>query len=63
MTIYDMMDACMMVDCQEFSVYDIDAGDVVWSGVLEDCPYADEEVATWDLDSKGRLFINIWKEN
>ena len=62
MTIADMMEACMMVDCQEFSVYDFEINDVVWEGVLDDCPYADAEFATWDLDSKGKLYFNVWKE-
>ena len=63
MTIRDMMEACMMVDCQEFSVYDLDSGSVIWEGVLDDCPYADAEFATWDLDTKGKLCFNVSKED
>lgn len=40
-------------------MYDICTGDVVWSGVLDDCPYRDEELLSWDIDSNGALYMNI----
>lgn len=63
MMIRDMMEACMMVDCQEFSVYDLDSGSVIWEGVLDDCPYAYAEIATWDIDNDGCLYFNVSKED
>ena len=60
MTIYDYMDACSTPEIQEFYVYNLTTGAVVWSGTIEDdCPYECADVLTWDIDTDGKLYFNI----
>ena len=59
MTIRDFMDWCMDPEAQEFNIYDLDTGEVVFVGTVEDCPDLDTEFMTWDIGTNGELYFNV----
>lgn len=48
-TVYDFMDLCIN-DEQPFSLYDMTAEEVVWTGVKEDLPEEYEYLQVWGFD-------------
>ena len=66
MTVKEFMEYSIDVDWQEFTLYDIEKGEEVFTGNIDECPnnYIEAEVCTFDTinESSPRLTLNVTLE-
>jgi hypothetical protein len=66
MTVEDFMEYSIDESWQTFTLYDVDKGEEVFTGNIDDCPdkYLEAEVCTFDLIDKvsPRLTLNVTLE-
>ena len=66
MTVNDFMAYSIDVDFQKFTLYDVDKGEEVFTGNIDECPtdYLGAEVCTFDVIDKDspRLTLNVTLE-
>jgi hypothetical protein len=66
MTVENFMEYSIDVSWQKFTLYDVDKGEEVFTGNIEECPdeYLEAEVCTFDVIDKDspRLTLNVTLE-
>jgi hypothetical protein len=66
MTVENFMEYSIDVSWQKFTLYDVDKGEEVFTGNIEECPdeYLGAEVCTFDVIDKDspRLTLNVTLE-
>jgi hypothetical protein len=66
MTVEDFMEYSIEESYQKFTLYDVDKGEEVFTGSIEECPdeYLGAEVCTFDIIDKDspRLTLNVTLE-
>ena len=67
MTVEDFMEYSIEESFQKFTLYDVDKGEEVFTGYIDDCPdnYLEAEVCTFDVIDKNspRLTLNVTLED
>lgn len=63
MTVTDFMEYSIEESYQKFTLYDVDKGEEVFTGNIDECPdeYLEAEVSTFDVIDKDspRLTLNV----
>ena len=63
MTVRDFMEYSIEVDWQKFTLYDVDEGEEIFTGNIDECPdeYLEAEVCTFDVISEDSpcLTLNV----
>ena len=66
MTVEDFMEYSIEESFQKFTLYDVDKGEEVFTGTIDECPdkYFEAEVCTFDVIDKDspRLTLNVTLE-
>lgn len=66
MTVEDFMEYSIEADWQKFTLYDVDTGDKVFTGTIDECPYTyfEAEVCSFDVidENSPRLTLNVTLE-
>ena len=66
MTVEDFMEYSIEEDFQTFTLYDVDKGEEVFTGTIDECPdtYIRAEVCTFDVidEHSPRLTLNVTRE-
>lgn len=66
MTVEDFMEYSIEKDWQKFTLYDVDKGEEIFTGVIDECPdkYFEAEVCSFDVIDKDspRLTLNVTLE-
>lgn len=67
MTVEDFMEYSIDESWQKFTLYDVDKGEEVFTGTIDECPdkYFEAEVCTFDIIDKDspRLTLNVTLED
>ena len=67
MTVEDFMEYSIDESFQKFTLYDVDKGEEVFTGNIDECPdeYLEAEVCTFDVIDKDspRLTLNVTLED
>ena len=67
MTVEDFMEYSIDESFQKFTLYDVDKGEEVFTGYIDDCPdnYLEAEVCTFDVIDKNssKLTLNVTLED
>ena len=67
MTVEDFMEYSIEDNWQMFTLYDVDKGEEVFTGYIDDCPdnYLEAEVCTFDVIDKNspKLTLNVTLED
>ena len=67
MTVEDFMEYSIDESFQKFTLYDVDKGEEVFTGNIDECPdeYLEAEVCTFDIIDKDspRLTLNVTLED
>lgn len=63
MTVEDFMEYSIEVGYQQFTLYDVDKEEEVFTGTIDECPdeYVEAEVSTFDVidENSPRLTLNV----
>ena len=66
MTVEDFMEYSIEESFQKFTLYDVDKGEEVFTGTIDECPdkYFEAEVCTFDVidENAPRLTLNVTLE-
>lgn len=66
MQVFEFMEYSIDVDWQEFTIYDTDKGEDVFTGTLDECPeqYEQAEICSFDTinEHAPRLTLNVTLE-
>ena len=66
MTVEDFMEYSIEESWQKFTLYDVDKGEEVFTGNIDECPdnYLEAEVCTFDVidENSPRLTLNVTLE-
>ena len=67
MTVEDFMEYSIEESFQTFTLYDVDKGEEVFTGTIDECPdkYFEAEVCTFDVidENSPRLTLNVTLED
>jgi hypothetical protein len=67
MTVEDFMEYSIEERWQTFTLYDVDKGEEVFTGTIDECPdnYLEAEVGTFDVidENSPRLTLNVTLED